>query len=740
MAYSIPSSINSPRRIISSRIFFFILVACATAIMEWIWIPAKVLDSLPGFSSRIAVFFLIICTLCTMAIFAGLIWGVLISVLNRTLKTQNLYKKFKSHLMPIRGGKPAEVQAISGLLALCFGLVLYSSAGLLVFQQFYRSNFQNHSLAALLTVFASLGIAALAIPITIPVQASLLRLLTRISETPRGSKTVTFDNTLISLSILASLGIALYLVVFWKTIIQIKDYEFYLFLARILLLLIILQPVWRQIRNRVTPMDPIFHLWPILLILTGLGMSLLATHPSAQFVVAKRSPLSGHLLNFAKSVVDLDRDGYPAILGGGDCDPFDSKVYPDALEIPGNGIDDNCFGGDRPKKSYINQDQAFDMPSDFRDKDFNVLFISIDATRARNVSWHGSKRDTTPKIAQWIKDREAFVFDRAYCNVPATRWVIPQIHSSLYPSDIKWDTKTFPHTIKRENLMLAEVLNQHGFYTSAYWTMDKKRWGQNQGFKHFVDEGAGKKISGNLVSTYGKEFLNENKDERFFLWLHYFDPHAPYQNHKDLNYGKKAIDRYDEEINYVDRQIDQLFKKLEELKLWERTIVILTSDHGEEFREHGKRFHSYNLYEEAVHVPLVWWIPGLVGKRLPHIVDHMDLMPTILNLFEYSDGWSKFRGSSYASLFFGSDQYNEQPAFLSTSWVAKARKGSVRGVVDRDHKILYDVQSQVFELYDLKNDPLESLNIFENDHPAVRRLMPVLQHEMDEILPNKTFH
>ncbi len=740
MTHSDTTSTNTPGRMIASRIAFLVFLACGAAVAEWIWIPGRVLKSLPEFSSRVAVFFLMVCILSVMAILTGLIWGGLISILTKVFGTESLYAAFKARIVPTRERKSVEEPAVSGLFCLCLGLGIYSIAGTLVFQRFYDSNFQNHALAALLTVVASLAIAAVTFPLLLPVHAVLSRLLIRIREKPWGRNVLTFDNALIFLAIVVVLGVFLALVLFWDTVIQIKDYEFYLFLGGVGAGFLALQPVWWRLRDRATAIDPALRAWPVLLVLAGFGMAQLSNLPSARFVVTKRSPLSAHVFDFTQVLLDFDRDGYPAILGGGDCNPFDSKVYPDALEIPGNGVDDNCFGGDRPRRRYRNPDRAFDVPEDFRKKNYNILLISVDATRARNVSWHGYKRDTTPNIARWIEERNAFVFERAYCNVPATRWVIPQIHSSLYPSDIQWSMKTFPHTVKRQNLMLAEVLQKHGFYTAAYWTMDKRRWGQNQGFDRFIDNGAGDKISGDRVTKYAKKFLDKNNGERFFLWLHYFEPHAPYQNHKEFDYGNRDIDRYDEEISFVDHQIDLLFKELKKRKLWEKTIVILTADHGEEFKEHGKRFHSYHLYEESVHVPLVWWIPELSGKRFPHTVDHMDLMPTILNLFGYRDGWTKFRGRSYASLFFGEDGYAEHPVFLSISWVASAPKGSIRGVVDRGHKLLYNVQSQVFELYDLEKDPLESHNIFDGDHPAAKRLMPALQHEMDEISPNKTFH
>ena len=730
--------------LITTRVTYLAFIGIIAGLLELHYIPRDVLTSLKDSSVILQSAVLLLTTYLVSGGLLGILWGLIVFFMQRVFQSTRPLRFLIYRLFPADNMGRGETRRLAALLTALVVLAAFMAGSYGAFYGLSKADFQNRVLASALSVVTVLGVAFAALLVGLPVYLFLFKLLSLLRRLPLFARYLRADVVFWGLVVLMIAAVPLLLWKGWGTVIMIKNYQAYLFGTAIAGYVLLLQSLRIKLAGRfMGAVNAGRFIWPAVFVAAFLILALVAENSKVRYVAFKKTILAGHLLTNVRQLMDFDADGYPAIMGGGDCMPFNSKVYPDALEKPGNKRDDNCVGGDRPKGLYRNTDVPYPIPADIatKMKDYNVVFISIDAVRARNVSLYGYGRDTTPNLVEWSDKKKAFIFDRAYCNVPATRWVIPQIHTSMYPSDIAWSTKTFPHTIKKGNRMLAETLKAHGYYTSAYWTMDKRMWGQDQGFDRFNNDGADKSISGDMVTDYAGRFFDFNKEKKFFLWLHYFEPHAPYVSHPGNKWGDKDLDRYDGEIRYVDQKLKIVFEKMESLGLWDKTIVILTADHGEEFLEHGKRFHSYHLYEESVHVPLVWWVPGLTGKRLPQVISHIDLMPTIQNMLQFKDGWDHFRGRSYAPLLFGDEPaYQERPAFMSISWTARYPGGSIKGVVDREYKLLYNVRSQVYELYDLKTDSLESDNIFDPDHDAVKRLMPILYHEIDEIRPNRSFN
>ncbi|RJO64817.1 MAG: DUF229 domain-containing protein [Myxococcales bacterium] len=728
---------------VAGRVYVTLLAGLVSTAIELFFLPGEVASSgnrlveLFGASCFILATYLV----CTMA--AGVLWGLWAACVQRVFHTVRPWRRLLDIVFPPRRDGWHEASRTAAFLTGGIGLAVFLAVSAVVVHVFLKAKFQNLSLASLTVTLSVFGLAAATAGFCLPLYLAFRGALRRLLEWRLTRPLVRFKLILALLAAFAVASIAAGLVFGWHVIVQIKDYDAWLMGGALVGALFALAPFRVFLGSGVSPR--LVRLgsaaWPAVFVIAVASMIGLAENQRNRYIVFQKSLLAGHLLTAARQAQDFDLDRYPALLGGGDCAPFDDEVYPDALEKPGNDKDDNCVGGDRPRGSWRNSDVPAAVSDEFaaRRDSLNVLLLTIDAVRARNTSLYGYPRPTTKTIEEWADKRNAYVFDRAYCHVPATRWTIPQILTSLYPSDVYWDTKTFPHTVQARNLMLAEVLKKHDFYTAAYWTMDKRMWGLDQGFDKFTNEGADKKSSGGLVTDYAVKFLEHNQKTRFFLWLHYYEPHDTYETHAGINFGKEPMDRYDGEIQFVDQQLKSVFEKLEQLGLWETTIIVLTADHGEEFLEHGKRFHSYQLYEESVHVPLVWWLPGGTGGHFSQTVGHLDFMPTLLNLLGYSDGWKKFRGKSYAELFFAPEQYVERPVFLSTSWTADYPGGSIKGVIDDEWKLLYNVRSQVYELYNVKTDPLEKNNLYEPEAEAVQRLLPALYREIDEIRSNKTF-
>jgi arylsulfatase A-like enzyme len=303
---------------------------------------------------------------------------------------------------------------------------------------------------------------------------------------------------------------------------------------------------------------------------------------------------------------------------------------------------------------------------------YNLLLISIDTCRADHLKCYGYSPDTSPHLDQLAK--EGVLFENL---TSASSWTVPShmsMFTSLYPS--VHGVETFKVRLGEGVPTLAQRLAESGYVTAAFVTgpMLNRRYGFNRGFQLYDDfsanptfgqRGGISNVATNPVITdLGTQWLKKHSQESFFLFLHYWDCHydyippAPYDRKFDPDYKGKEHGRYiyfredeltahisavdlahlaalyDGEIAYTDEHVGKFLQLLQDLGLSDKTLVIVLADHGEAFLEHGKLTHGNSLYEEALHVPLIMRLPGVIpaGKRVVGNVSHVDLMPTALGL------------------------------------------------------------------------------------------------------------
>ena len=276
----------------------------------------------------------------------------------------------------------------------------------------------------------------------------------------------------------------------------------------------------------------------------------------------------------------------------------------------------------------------------------NVVLISFDTVRADHLGAYGYGRPTSPNVDALAA--KSLVFDRAISQAP---WTLPahgSMLSGLYPSRLGVLRYPATRTLPDKNTVLPEVFRAAGYATAGFTGggFVSDHYGFDRGFD--VYENLGRRFEHNLDATI--EWVDKHKREPFFLFVHGYDAHRPYYS-KDLD--KKALglpagvaadqshfclgeDRaepdaaglekivryYDASIHHGDRAIGVLLKALEQLHLMDNTVILLTSDHGEEFFEHGNCDHVRFLYEETVHVPYVLYVPRLVpdARRIGGLV------------------------------------------------------------------------------------------------------------------------
>ena len=361
----------------------------------------------------------------------------------------------------------------------------------------------------------------------------------------------------------------------------------------------------------------------------------------------------------------------------------------------------------------------------------NVVVITIDTLRADHLACYGYKRIKTPEIDQLAKSGVRFA--NAFTAVPIT---LPS-HTALMTGQYPMATGVHDFSgnkVAPGSMTLARVLQGHGYSTAAFIgsaALDS-RFGLNQGFGTYYDHfnlGHGREIHldeierrGDKVVDLALKWLASHHQKPFFLWVHLYDPHAPYDPPESYA-GLYRTHPYDGEIAFADAQVGRLFGYLKQQHLYENTLIALASDHGESLGEHGEKTHGFFIYNATLHVALIVRIPGDPPRVVQQGVSLIDVMPTILQALGITRPAS-VQGQSLLSLMLGhssgdaSGQYSENYAPL-------IHFGWNRLLGFEWHGMQY-IDTTRPELYNLKTDPHELHNLYKT-HQA-------LAHEMNQRL------
>jgi len=273
----------------------------------------------------------------------------------------------------------------------------------------------------------------------------------------------------------------------------------------------------------------------------------------------------------------------------------------------------------------------------------NVIVISMDTTRADRMGFLGSKRGLTPNLDVFAKD--SVVFTRAYSQAPLT----PASHSTIFTGTYPQyhQVLIFPVPLAKDLPYMPAILKEHGYATGAFVGSIalEPTWGV-PGFERGYDTyDAGYSWKGytpqNRYQTVERRagdvvdralsWLDKPRQGPFFVWVHVFDPHSPYDPPEPYK-TRYAKALYDGEIAYVDSALGKFFEQLKAKGLYDHTEIFLTADHGESLGAHGEEEHGVFLYDETIHVPLVVKLPQgeSAGKRIEDRVELADILSTVL--------------------------------------------------------------------------------------------------------------
>ena len=421
-------------------------------------------------------------------------------------------------------------------------------------------------------------------------------------------------------------------------------------------------------------------------------------------------------------------------------------------------LDTGCADRSAPRPPVVLESEPSAAPPT-KFKEHNIVFVSFDALQAAHVGCLGYPRDVTPTIDTFAKN--ANLFRNAYS---VASWTVPASmtwFTGVYPCEHRMTNKFAVYQPPVEkianlkdlspNLMtLAEILKKNGYATAGFTGNAgvSGGFGYEQGFDVYEHD---KDVFGTLDQSIPRAltWLKTNKDRKFFLFLHGYDVHgqsSPPEGY-DYRFVEKGYDKrytgseqeqellreeglekkqlslreqdvrfwraiYDEKIQRADAKFRHFLAEYDKLGLSERTLFILTSDHGTEFYEHRRFDHGFTLYDEQIHVPLIIKLPGqTAGQVINDRLSSIDVMPTILDLLEFSPEQAShpLRGKSLVPAMKGEPIGRD--IFSETDYRLYTFKRSI--ITPEGWKLIHTLKDKSRELFYLPDDPRELKNLAE---------------------------
>jgi len=400
----------------------------------------------------------------------------------------------------------------------------------------------------------------------------------------------------------------------------------------------------------------------------------------------------------------------------------------------------------------------------------SVVLIVVDTLRADHLGVYGYPRPTSPRLDDWV--RRGVVFEHAFSTSPWTLPAFGSLFSGRLPSQhragsfIRDDPASDPgeksfQRLQRSLPTLAEELKRRGLSTGAVINNAflAPRFGIARGFDTYDFHPSNQQQirRADVAVDRALNWLDQQAGKPLFLTLHLFDPHLEYDppppfrgrfsdavpetgkprvtellEIRSLLHSGEGIDMdylealYDEELLFVDSQVGRFLDELERRAILDHALVVFTSDHGEEFLEHGEFEHGHSVYNEVLRVPLVLWAPGLEPRRIESPASLIDLYPTLLEAVG-ADGPARSPGRSLLAMPAGEDRASRRPLLAERTLYGPER----RAVVRWPYKLTQVPWDAEVALFDLSRDFSETRNLAGERPEIARRMTAAVQAILD---------
>jgi choline-sulfatase len=341
-------------------------------------------------------------------------------------------------------------------------------------------------------------------------------------------------------------------------------------------------------------------------------------------------------------------------------------------------------------------------------KESNVILLSVDSLRA-DMPWAGYPRPIAPVLTGL--EGQAVSFRRAYSISSYTSMSLGGLLGGRLPSELhrsgyffgtyKGDV-FFPARLQAAGIHTMAVM-AHMYFKSAGFERGFDDWRIVPGIT--FDPSTDREITSPRSEELSEQLLGDpaNEARRFFFWAHFLDPHDLYMRHEGIDWGPSTRDRYDGEVTFTDGYLGKLLEFIAARPWAPRTVVIITSDHGEEFGEHGMTRHGFEIWETLVRVPLIFVAPGAHPRRVDVPRSNIDLAPTILDLFGIP-GDPSYEGRSLVGEVYGAPS---EARDVVVDLPMTSDNGKRRALVRGAKKLICFDGDDNCRLYDVDRDPLE---------------------------------